>query len=203
MEQMIGTISTLTLLVGALTTLFLKIIDSKKKIKDSIPKKVLKQCDINTKIIEKMKYLREILGADRIQIYDFHNGEHYANGRSALKISCTYEVARAGIKPCQNEFQSVPISCIPIFVQELINKNDMEIKSLERIKNVMPGTYNLKKTQGIKSYYDIVIKNKEKEPIGFLGVQYTTKEKEKYTLDEKNEILKLKFFIEDHLDKMK
>ena len=66
----------------------------------------------------------------------------------------------------------------------------------------MSSTYNLKKDQGVKSFYDVVIHNKDREPIGFLAIQYITENKVIFTKDEENEILKLKFFIEENLEKM-
>ena len=80
---------------------------------------------------------------------------------------------------------------------DLVAYND-----LENIKQRMTSTYHLKKDQGVRSFYDIVIHNKDKEPIGFLAVQYLTENKVNFNYEQKNEILKLKFFIEENLEKM-
>lgn len=66
----------------------------------------------------------------------------------------------------------------------------------------MPATYQLKKEQDIKSFYDIILQNKNKEPIGFLAIQYSKINSVNFNQEEKNEILKLKFFIEENLEKM-
>ena len=164
--------------------------------------KVKKQALYDNIIIEKMDSLKEFLNADRVQIYDFHNGGHYANGRSALKTSCTYETVRNGINPVQAQLQAIPLPCIAKFVSQLLNDEHIEIKNLEEIKETMPSTYQLKKSQDIISFYDIVLNNKENEPIGFLAVQFV---KNKYSIDEhgKQEILRLKFFIEEQLENMR
>ena len=148
-----------------------------------------------------MESLKEYLNADRVQIYDFHNGGHYANGRSALKTSCTYEVVRTGISPKQNLLQSIPLSFLQKFISQLLNDDSMEIKQLDQIKEIMPSTYQLKKSQNINSFYDIVLNNKAGEPIGFLAVQFV---KNGYSINEKGkkEILRLKFFIEEQLENM-
>lgn len=132
----------------------------------------------------------------------FTIGGHYANGRSALKTSCTYEVCRQGCRSYQMYLQAIPLSCIPQFIETLLNKEEMKVNDLEEIKEKMTSTYYLKKDQGIRSFYDIVIHNKAKEPIGFLAIQYLTENKVKFNNDEKNEILKLKFFIEENLERM-
>ena len=73
----------------------IKAIKSTKKEIDSLPKRIKKQVNIDDLIISKMEEVKEQLNADRVQVYDFHNGGHYANGRSALKTSCSYEVVRS------------------------------------------------------------------------------------------------------------
>ena len=66
----------------------------------------------------------------------------------------------------------------------------------------MPSTYQLKKEMKINSFYDIILNNKEGEPIGFLAIQFV---KNNYNISsdkDKREILKLKFFIEEQLEKI-
>lgn len=163
--------------------------------KDDVSKKVKKQSEIDTTIYNKMESLKEILNADRIQIYEFHNGIHYANGRSALRTTCTYEVCRAGIKGNQTELQAVPLSCIPNFTKTLLDNEKLEITNLEEIKETMPSTYQLKKSQDIKSFFDIIIKNKNDEPIGFLAIQFC---ENKHNIKE-DEILRFVGFLEETL----
>ena len=150
-----------------------------------------------------MEEIKDLLNADRVQIYDFHNGGHYANGRSALKTTCTYEVCRAGIKPVQSQLQGIPLSCIAKFINELLSNNELEIKNLEKIKDTMPATYQLKKDMEIMSFFDIVLNNKYGEPVGFLAIQYVENTYGIRTVGDKQEILRLKFFIEEQLEKMK
>lgn len=202
MESITTIIISITAFITAISGLIISIIKAKKEVEETIPKKVKNQTNVNIEIINRMEFLKEYLKADRIQIYDFHNGGHYANGRSALKTSCTFEVVRAGVKKCQMELQAIPLSCIPRFIDDLLNKSCMEVNNLEDIKDKMPSTYSLKSSQSIKSFYDVIITNKAKEPIGFLGIQYVTNAHKPYNEQEINEILKLKFFIEENLEKM-
>lgn len=202
MENITTTIISLTAFVTALGTLIVTIMKAKKEIENTLPKKIQKQCSINIEITNRLEKVKEYLMADRVQIYDFHNGGHYANGRSALKTSCSYEVARAGVKGHQKELQSVPLTCIPKFVRTLLDQNELKINDLEEIKNTMPATYQLKKEQDIQSFYDIILQNKNKEPIGFLAIQYSKTNSVDFNQEEMNEILKVKFFIEENLEKM-
>lgn len=129
-------------------------------------------------------------------------GGHYANGRSALKTSCTFEVVRSGIVAHQKELQAVPLSCISKFIQELLNKGRLQINNLEDIRNIMPATYELKKNQNVISFFDVILNNKGGEPIGFLAIQYSKENCVNFNSNEKNEIYKLKYFIEENLEKM-
>lgn len=187
--------------VGAITVALIKCIKNAKREVETIPKKIRKQALIDNIIIEKMEELKERLNADRVQIYDFHNGGHYANGRSALKTSCTYEVVRNSISPKQGQLQCIPLSCLSKFINQLLNNNYLDIKDLNTIKEAMPSTYQLKKSQNINSFYDIVLNNKAGEPIGFLAIQFV---KNKYSINEKErqEILRLKFFVEEKLEEL-
>ena len=202
MENITSMIISLTALLTAIAGLIVALNKAKKTIEETIPQKIKKQCNIDYLIINKMEEAKEFLRADRVQVYDFHNGGHFANGRSALKVSCTYEVCRAGIKSYQMYLQSIPLNCIPQFIKTLLNKNRMIINDLEEIKEIMPATYSLKKSQNIKSYFDIILNNEENEPIGFLAIQFESINKVNFSEKELNEILKLKFFIEENLEKM-
>ena len=202
MEGITSLIISLTALVTAIGGLILAFLKTKKEIENSIPKKIKNQINIDNEIIKRMEELKEYLNADRVQVYDFHNGGHYANGRSALKTSCTFEVCRTGCRSYQMYLQAIPLSCIPQFVETLLNQEELKVNDLEDIKENMTSTYHLKKDQGVRSFYDIIIHNRNKEPIGFLAIQYLTENKVNFSHDEQNEILKLEFFIEENLEKM-
>ena len=202
MDNITSMIISLTALLTAVAGLFVALNKAKKTIEETIPQKIKKQCNIDYLIINKMEEVKELLNADRVQVYDFHNGGHFANGRSALKVSCSYEVCRAGIKSYQMYLQSIPLNCIPQFIKKLLNENRMKINNLEEIKDLMPATYSLKKSQNVKSYFDIILNNEFNEPIGFLAIQYESINKVNFSEKEINEILKLKFFIEENLEKM-
>ena len=200
MEWLTAFLIALTALISAFTGFLLAFTKLKKQVEETIPSKIRRQSRIDTEIIRRMEQLKELVMADRVQIYDFHNGEHYANGRSALKTTCTYEVVRQGISSYQLKLKAIPLSCIPRFLKTLLYQGTLEVNNLDEIKDNMPSTYNLKKEQGIKAFYDVVLHNKEGEAIGFIGIQYVDHKKPTYNNNDKESILKLKFFIEENLE---
>lgn len=202
MDNVTAIITSISALIVSLEGLYVTWQKAKQDVKNAVPKKIKTQCDIDTEIMQGLENLKEYLTADRVQIYDFHNGGHYANGRSALKTSCTFEVIRVGVKSYQSELQALPLSCLPKFIKTLLNKDRLKINDLEKIKADMPATYELKKKQGVVSFFDIILTNKNKEPIGFLAIQYGKTDCVNYSQEEMNEILKTKFFIESKLEEM-
>ena len=167
--------------------------------KNLIPKKVKSQSNINMNICNLLEEMKEVFKADRVQIYDFHNGGHYANGRSALKCSCTFESVRKSVTTYFDRLQGIHLQMIPHFIHELLNKDIIIVKDIEELKDSMPATYNFKKNQEVGSFYDITLKNTKDEPIGFIGIQYI--EKDAIHVDE-SELLKYKYLIEEYLEKM-
>ena len=167
--------------------------------RNNISKNIKRQSDMDYNISVEADKLKELLNADRVQIYEFHNGNHYANGRSALKTSCTYETCRYGVNSCLSALSGIPLSVIPNFLKSLLDKGELLISDLEEIKTSMPATYSLKHGMGIKGFYDVVIYNDNKEPVGFVGVQFCND-----TIKEinKDEVKKFAWFVENELLKM-
>ena len=128
--------------------------DVKKNL--NVSSKIPRQAKYDIDIIRKMEQVKEILNADRVQVYEFHNGEHYANGRSALKVSCTYEVYRVGIEPVQTKMTSIPISCIPHFITQLLDEEFIKVPNVENIKDKMPSTYSLQKSISVTAYQNLI-----------------------------------------------
>lgn len=158
--------------------------------------KIPRQVKKDVEIIRRMEQLKEMLNADRVQVYEFHNGEHYANGRSALKFSCTYEVYRVSISSTQSKMNSIPISCVPQFITQLLEEESIRVPNVEAIKDKMPSAYELITNLGVTSYQMVVIKNQDNDPVGFISVQWC--EGHKMTTDEK-ELYRLAAFVEERI----
>lgn len=162
----------------------------------SVSTKVPKQSKQDLIILNRMEEVKELLNADRIHVYEFHNGEHYANGRSALKVSCTYEVCRAGVNSIQRECMSVPISVMPKYIASILDSNILDIRNVEDIKDIMPATYNMKIAHSVKAFTNVVIMNSSKEPVGFIEVQWF--DKRNFHKND-HELLRLAAFIEENI----
>ena len=138
----------------------------------SISDDVVKQNPIDLEIIEKMDYYKELLKADRILLFEFHNGQHYSNYRSALKMSASYEVYRAGLDSARERCANLPIAIMPRFIASITRDGFTWCKDIEEIRYDMGNSYEFKKALGIKSFYDVAIRDITGAVIGFIAVQW-------------------------------
>lgn len=140
--------------------------------KPDISKMIPEQNEIDLDIINKMDYTKELLNADRIHLYEFHNGEHYADYRSALKFSCSYEVTKAGTRSVMHKCTGIPISVMPRFINKITKEDVFYCQHLEEIKDSMASTYEFKNNLNIESFYDVAVKSPQGNIIGFIAVQW-------------------------------
>ena len=141
-----------------------------------VAKMLPKQNKIDIEITERLEYTKELLNASRILIYEFHNGEHYSNYRSAYRFSCTYEAVKAGCQAIRYNSMCIPIACMPKLIESITNKERVIVKDLNDIKDTMPSSYAYKVRYDIEAFYDIAIKNKKGEVVGFVAIQWNNKE---------------------------
>lgn len=200
MEQFIEVAKTLGIALGEIIiTIYVCVTYVKKNLKKpDISSKLPLQNSIDLEIINKMDYAKEILNADRIHLYEFHNGEHYSDWRSAYKFSCSYEVTKAGTQSMRCKCTGLPISVMPKFIHKITTEGKFICNNIDDIKNDMVSTYEFKKNIGIKSFYDVAICNKLGNVIGFIAIQWDRNTKA--NVDE-DEIKKLVWFVEEHIHK--
>lgn len=182
------------IVIGAIT--FKKKMDSYfDEKKENVPGKVIKQSDIDNKILTRLEHVKEALNADRILVFDFHNGEHFANGRSALRMSASYEVVRYGVERKQQDLQKLPLSILPNLIRELLDKGIYFVDDFEKFKNVQP-EYSICSALQMKALYNYIINDSNGAPVGFVSIQFKNRTD---TVDE-SITRKLIWFIEEKIN---
>lgn len=146
--------------------------------KVQIARSIKEQNKIDLHIIDKMDYYKELLKADRILLFEFHNGQHYSSYRSALKMSASYEVYRASLTSSREKCSNLPIAIMPRFISDITEKGRAYCKNIEDIKHEMGNSYEFKKSIGIKSFYDLAIRDVCGNVIGFVAVQWENEQEE-------------------------
>ena len=152
------------------------------------------RADLDRRILERMEQVKELTSCDRIMVFDFHNGEHFANNRSALKTSCTYEVTKYGINKEQAKAQGIPLSMLPHLLEFLLEKESFCVDPLSDYKVIQPEFYFCQALNA-EAIFCNAIKDAEGSTVGFLLCQYT----DELNKTRKTEFIKLAGFIESAL----
>lgn len=174
-----------------------KYINATLKNAADIAKEVKNQNCLDIEIIEKMDYYKELLMADRIVLFEFHNGQHYSQYRQALKMSASYEVFRAGLESTRQQCSNLPVAIMPNLIHEIVNKGCSVCKDIEEVKEKMGNTYEFKKSLGIRAWYDVALHDNQGEVIGFVAVQWNTVMPDNINTDQ---IKHLAWFLEEEIN---
>lgn len=112
--------------------------------------------------------------ADKVSIYEFHNGGKSYYGLNFNKASCTYNASRI---PSQRikEYQNIPISTNLIWNTMVLTKDPFYVKNVEQLKDVDHGLYFMLKASDIKSYYANLLMDLSGNPLGIIAIEYANK----------------------------
>lgn len=155
--------------VTTILSLFLKDFLQKKKNQSNLS---VEKCTIQNASVEKaINYALDVLSADRISVYEFHNGESFYSGSHQQKFSCTYESLRPGVSSEALNLQGLRISSFNQFVSEVINERIFSINTDEADSSLIKNWFE---NRGIKSGYSIPIITLSKNIIGIINVEFTT-----------------------------
>ena len=166
-------------------SLFLKDFLQKRKDKSNLS---VEKCTIqNTNVEKAIRYTLDVLNADRVSVYEFHNGESFYSGSHQQKFSCTYEYFKAGVSSEALGQQGLRVSTFNQFVSEIINEKIFKYSNTQDLENSL--LKNWFEDKGVQSIVAIPIITLNKNIIGMISVESTTNNK---TLTEKE----IKFLIE-------
>ena len=140
------------------------------------------------KIQIQMYHLLQNFGAERVSIYEYHNGGKNLAGVEFKKCSNTYEAVSLETKPVIKEMQNLPLSINPLWSKILSTRDDIIIPSVEKIEDAFLKSYLT--SQNIKTYYGTMLQDYDNTPIGFITLECYTHftELNEEQLEEFNEI---------------
>jgi hypothetical protein len=168
----------LAAIIGGVATLAATALSYYFKVKyDRDSKHKLLKChvDQNANVYTALDFTLKELGADRVHIFEFHNGDTYYSGSSQQKFSSTYEVVKNGISSECTNLQNLRISSFNTLIKDVIEKDKFLCPDVDRI-SPGPSKEHLEK-QGVKSVYFFAIKTLTGKNIGILSVDYVFKVK--------------------------
>lgn len=122
------------------------------------------------KIQIQLYHLLQVFRADRISIYEFHNGGKNLAGVEFKKCSNTYEAVSLEIKPMIKEMQNLPLSINPIWNKILATRDDIIIPDISKLEDTFLKAYL--ESQNIKTFYSSLLQDYDNTPIGFIMIEY-------------------------------
>ena len=141
----------------------------------------------DTAVIGKLRDVLNILNADRVCIFSFHNGGTFYSGKSMQKMSMSYEEIDNGISSIIMNKQDIPVSACITTIKPLIENGEFYCQDTKEYPEGLC-KYHLK-NDGVKSTYQYPVIDLHQNAIGVLRVDYV-KRKTKLS-DEDNDELKL------------
>lgn len=148
-------------------------IDKMMAIKDEhsdLPEKFINFAESATKIQIQIYHILQIFGAERISIFEFHNGGKNLSGVEFKKCSNTYEAVSLETKPLIREMQNLPLSINPLWNRILSTRSEISIPFVNKIEDVFLKDYLT--SLGIKTYYSTILEDYDNTPIGLIAIEY-------------------------------
>jgi hypothetical protein len=160
--------------IGAVTTIVAVFL--KSKLDPHFRKGKLRQHTVqNEDVYKALEYTLEKIDADRVVVYEFHNGDIYYSGSSQQKFSNTYELVGDGISSELKNQQNLRVSSFNRFVKPLVDKEEYGFDSLTDVEDI--GIRNFFADQGTHSTFCVPIQLLTGKIIGILGVDYVKRTK--------------------------
>lgn len=140
--------------------------------------------DTNTELAHKFKdyaenankiqillyHILRSFAADRVSIYEYHNGGKNLQGIEFKKCSGTYEAVELEIKPIIKEMQNLPVSINPLWSKLLASKDAIRVPNVSTLSDNFLKSYL--EVQSIKTYYSILLIDYDHSPIGFISLEF-------------------------------
>lgn len=142
-----------------------------------------KRLEINSKIKNAIEAFRQKVDADRVYIFEYHNGESNLNGLPFAKVSATYEILKPGVSSYKSRLQGIPSGLILEFNQNLLTNKQISVPNISDYKDIDPVGNSVLIRPDAKSFYVALINNINGYPIGFIGMDYICRESGKEEAD--------------------
>ena len=135
-----------------------------------------KRLDVNNKIKNAIESFRQRVDADRVYIFEYHNGESNLNGLPFAKVSATYEILKGGVSSFKARLQGIPSGLILEFNQSLLTNKYISVPDISQYRGIDPIGSSVLIRPDTKSFYVSLISNVSGYPIGFIGIDYICRE---------------------------
>jgi hypothetical protein len=165
-EIMITSITSIVVaLVGA--GFFKKMSDKKEKVKSR--ENLIEQIRKDEIVHLALRDIRRRYNADRVYVWQFHNGGNFYTTSPIQRISITYERCSDGLERKAEKNQNLIIANYSSYISDVIN-GDMFFTSVSKMDDL--GQRSLMQSSGTKSHCSVPVYNKEKHLVAMLSLDW-------------------------------
>lgn len=86
------------------------------------------------RVQEIVQHLRDSFDADRVALFQYHNGDVYLLGSHTWKSTCTYEVAKAGSTYVSDQNSALLASRIVDMVEPMLSGDSLGARGVKRVQ---------------------------------------------------------------------
>jgi hypothetical protein len=118
-----------------------------------------------------LEQLRDTTGADRVAVFQYHNGGTTVAGIPYLRCSMTNESLKRGNQPNIPLLQGLPVGIFGRWNRMVSIHKKVYLSSVDLLQETDPTTWEILSDQRIKSIYVAGLYDRYQLPIGFLTVE--------------------------------
>lgn len=173
-------IKIIELLLTSITSIIIALITAgyfrrrQEKAKDNISKQqLMKQIQQSEIVHYALRELRRKYKADRVYIWQFHNGGNFYTSSPMQRATITYERCSEGLERKADKYQGVLISNIPSYIKETMEGN-MFYHDVEQIPDF--ALRSLLISHGTFAHVATPLYNKDKNLIGIVSLDWVFSE---------------------------
>lgn len=164
------------LLVTSLTSIIVALVGagffrkmSEKKDKNKSKESLLQQIKNDEIVHLSIREIRRTYNADRVYIWQFHNGGSYYTNAPMQKVSITYERNSDGLERKAEKNQNHLVSHFTSFIKNVLN-GKMFYRDINDMEDL--GLRSLSQANGTKSHVSVPIFDKDKNLVAILSLDW-------------------------------
>ncbi len=168
------------LLITSLTSIVVALVGagffrrmSDKKVKNKSRESLMQQIKNDEIVHLSIREIRRRYNADRVYIWQFHNGGSFYTNAPMQKVSVTYERNSDGLERKAEKNQNHLVSHFTSFIKTVLD-NRMFYSDVNNMEDL--GLRSLSLSQGIKSHTSVPIFDRDKNLVAILSLEWVFSE---------------------------
>lgn len=154
-------------------------------------KKLTEQLRKDEIIYHSIREIRNLYGADRVTITQFHNGGSFYTNSPMQKSSITYERMTMGLEPISQKFQNILVSTLSWYNNRVLNNEAYFFSVYDDVYDL--ATKSILRSRGSASHVGVPIFDKEKNLVATLALDWAFSDIPEFIFDKNTKNFTTKF----------